>query len=154
MSAVEALSQYMTPDWAAIELVDRYFPHEEGYIEPSCGRGAFLRAFPAGVPGAGVEIDPVLAIAARESTNRPVVVGDFRTVDLPLPFRATAIVGNPPFKRNPWRCGDARPDLSRGRRSSADTEQVLAAEDPADLAAHRCLHSPRHLVPAATIFIR
>lgn len=93
------LGQYMTPDWAAVELVERYFGHltsDDQVIEPSCGAGAFLRAIPDQVPALGVEIDPALAAQARRSSGRPVIVGDFRMVDLPV--RATAIIGNPPFQ--------------------------------------------------------
>lgn len=93
------LGQVMTPDWAAQALVEHYFADlgpDDHVIEPSCGRGAFLRALPDDVPALGVEIDPELAAAARRLTGRPVVVGDFRMVDLPV--RATAIIGNPPFQ--------------------------------------------------------
>ncbi len=92
------LGQHMTPDWVTLELVARDFAREEGYVEPTCGRGSFLRAFPAGVPAMGVEIDPEMARFARANSGRPVIVGDFRTVD--LPFQPTAIVGNPPFKQS------------------------------------------------------
>jgi len=92
------LGQWMTPDWASGELIDRYFPREEGYIEPSCGRGSFLRAFPSSAPAIGVEIDPELATFAQTSSGRAVIVGDFCTVE--LPFQPTAIVGNPPFKQS------------------------------------------------------
>jgi len=88
----------MTPDWAAIELVDRYFgdlPAGAGVVEPACGRGAFLRALPAHLQVVGVEIDTALASVAERSSGRPVIVGDFRMVD--LPFVPQAIVGNPPF---------------------------------------------------------
>lgn len=93
------LGQFMTPDWAALELVDRYFGDlgsKDQVIEPSCGTGSFLRAIPDFVPAIGVEIDPALAAVAKK-TGRRVIVGDFRMVDLPL--RATAIVGNPPFQK-------------------------------------------------------
>lgn len=99
MSDVIRLGQYMTPDWAAAELVDKFFPRLQSgdqVIEPSCGRGAFLRAIPAHVPALGVEIDPALAERARRSTGRHVIVGDFRMVDLPV--RPTMILGNPPFR--------------------------------------------------------
>lgn len=92
------LGQYMTPDWAAMALVDRYFPDlcsSDRVIEPTCGRGAFLRAIPDYVPAVGVEIDPQLAAEARRLSGRPVVVGDFRIAK--LPFSPTAIIGNPPF---------------------------------------------------------
>lgn len=98
MSRQVELGQYMTPDWVSVELVDRYFPREEGYIEPSCGRGSFLRAFSSAIPAVGVEIDPDMARVARESSGRSVIVGDFRAVDLSI--RATAVVGNPPFKQS------------------------------------------------------
>lgn len=97
MTNVVRLSQYMTPDWAAEALVERYFPDlTGGVVEPSCGRGSFLRALPAHVPAVGVEIDPELAAIAKRTTGRPVIVGDFRMVD--LPFVPTAVIGNPPFK--------------------------------------------------------
>lgn len=92
------LGQYMTPDWAAEALVEHYFPSLGAHdlvIEPSCGRGAFLRALPHYVPAIGVEIDPDLAHVAERSTGRRVIVGDFRMVD--LPFTATVMIGNPPF---------------------------------------------------------
>jgi site-specific DNA-methyltransferase (adenine-specific) len=88
----------MTPEWAADELVARYFADlspADTVLEPSCGTGAFLSAIPADVPAYGVEIDPELAAIARANTGRHVVVGDFRMVDLPV--RPTAILGNPPF---------------------------------------------------------
>ena len=92
------LGQYMTPAWAADALVARYF-HDLGardrVLEPSCGRGAFLRAIPAHVAAFGVEIDPELAAVARRSSGRAVIVGDFRMVD--IVDRPTAIIGNPPF---------------------------------------------------------
>lgn len=100
MSDVVRLGQYMTPDWAALELIDRYFGDLTGadqVVEPSCGRGAFLRAIPDYVPTVGVEIDHALAEEARRRSGRRVVVGDFRMVDLPL--TPTAIIGNPPFRK-------------------------------------------------------
>lgn len=93
------LGQYMTPEWAAEELVAHYFGDLtlcDRVLEPSCGTGAFLHAIPSHVPAIGVEIDPALAAIARSHTCREVVLGDFRTVDLPM--RPTAIIGNPPFK--------------------------------------------------------
>lgn len=98
MTTIARLGQYMTPDWAAEALVAQYFgdlSNADQVLEPSCGRGAFLRAIPAHVPVLGVEIDPALAEAAARSTGRPVIVGDFRMVDVPV--RPTAIIGNPPF---------------------------------------------------------
>lgn len=98
MSQRRSLGQYMTPDWAAEALVERYFgdlPAGARVVEPSCGRGAFLRALPAHLEVVGVEVDPDLAIEARRRSGRPVLVGDFRMVD--LPFVPQALVGNPPF---------------------------------------------------------
>lgn len=98
MSKQKTLGQYMTPDWAAEALVERYFPDlgdADFVLEPSCGRGAFLRALPAHVPALGVEIDPELAEAARRSSGRRVIVGDFRMVD--IRDQPTAVIGNPPF---------------------------------------------------------
>lgn len=93
-----SLGQWMTPEWVAQELVGTYFRHLsmfDSVIEPSCGTGAFLSALPDYVPAIGVEIDPALAAIAIESTGRQIIVGDFTQVELP---RATAIIGNPPFK--------------------------------------------------------
>lgn len=100
MTNVVRLGQYMTPDWAALELVDRYFGDLRGsdaVVEPACGRGAFLRALPDYVPAVGVEIDPALAGEARRRSGRRVIVGDFRMVDLPL--APTVVLGNPPFRK-------------------------------------------------------
>jgi len=96
-----ALGQWMTPAWAALELVERYFndlTSEDLVIEPSCGTGSFLHAIPREVDALGVEIDPKLAAIARAATQRRVIDGDFRMVD--LPFTPSAIVGNPPFDKN------------------------------------------------------
>lgn len=93
------LGQWMTPDWAAAALVDQFFPSltaADRGLEPTCGRGAFLRAIPEHVQAVGVEIDPLLAEHARRTSGRPVVVGDVRTTA--LPFRPTFVVGNPPFR--------------------------------------------------------
>lgn len=94
----DALGQFFTPDWAAELLVERYFgdlTSADRVVEPTCGRGAFLRAIPGEVPALGVEIDERLAREAVRLSGRPVVVGDFRAVD--LPWTPTAMVGNPPF---------------------------------------------------------
>ena len=98
MTTIARLGQYMTPHWAAEALVERYFADLSScdqVVEPSCGRGAFLRAIPPHVPAIGVEIDAELAAHARRSTGRTVIVGDFRLVDIAV--RPTAIIGNPPF---------------------------------------------------------
>lgn len=92
------LSQWFTPEWAAAMLVEKYFSSLSGsdlVLEPSCGRGAFLKAIPEHVPVVGVEIDPQLAQIARDTTGRRVITGDFNTVN--LPEGVTAIVGNPPI---------------------------------------------------------
>lgn len=92
-----ALDQYFTPEWAAEVLVAQFFPNLRAtdlIIEPSCGRGSFLKAVPEHVRAVGVEIDAALAAEARENSGREVIIGDFRTVDLPSP---TNIIGNPPF---------------------------------------------------------
>ncbi|MGZ1522248.1 class I SAM-dependent methyltransferase [Xanthomonas citri] len=99
-SRVVELSQYMTPRWAAEELIARFFGNlgsQDFVLEPTCGDGAFLSAIPKLVPAIGVEIDPALASIARASSGRDVIVGDFRTVDLNI--QCTALVGNPPFSR-------------------------------------------------------
>ena len=92
------LSQYMTPEWAAQSLVDQFLPDltpSDVVLEPTCGRGAFLKAVPSHVEAIGVEIDAQLASEAAAATGRRVLCGDFRTIELPeLP---TAIIGNPPF---------------------------------------------------------
>jgi site-specific DNA-methyltransferase (adenine-specific) len=93
----KSFDQYLTPEWAALALVEEFFPdlgENDLVIEPSCGRGAFLKAIPDHVRAIGVEIDAGLAQEAIENSGRPVIVGDFRTVDLP---QATAVIGNPPF---------------------------------------------------------
>lgn len=98
MNKIKTLGQVMTPQWAADELVAQYFGDLSGsdfVIEPSCGTGAFLRAIPAHVPSVGVEIDRELAAVAAKASGREIIVGDFRDVD--LPFKPTAIIGNPPF---------------------------------------------------------
>lgn len=90
--------QFFTPEWAALALVERYFPAltaADRVVEPSCGRGAFLKAIPPETPALGVELDPALAAWAARDSGRPVLCGDFRTVA--LPWNPTVILGNPPF---------------------------------------------------------
>jgi predicted RNA methylase len=92
------LEQYWTPAWASESLMEHFFPNltaSDGVIDPACGLGSFLQAIPAHVPAIGVEIDPTLISAARENTGRNVICGDFTTI--PLDFKPTVIVGNPPF---------------------------------------------------------
>lgn len=93
------LAQWFTPEWAAALLVEPYFPtltSSDLVLEPSCGRGAFLKAIPSHVPVIGVEIDPELAQIARDCTGRQVIVGNFDSAALPEGI--TAIVGNPPYE--------------------------------------------------------
>jgi len=90
--------QWFTPVWAAEALFATHFGHlGEGdlVLEPTCGTGNFLKAVPAHVRALGVELDPVLAEAARRATGRPVITGDYTHVD--LPDDPTAVIGNPPF---------------------------------------------------------
>jgi predicted RNA methylase len=92
------LHQFFTPEWAAQQLVDDFFGDlsaSDRVLEPTCGRGAFLKAIPAHVEAMGVEIDADLADEAASATGRRVMVGDIRKVT--LAFEPTAIVGNPPF---------------------------------------------------------
>lgn len=91
------LHQWFTPEWAAEELIAKFFPSlgvADLVIEPSCGRGAFLKAIPIVAEAIGVEIDPILAEEARCNTGREILCGDFTQISLPP---ASAIVGNPPF---------------------------------------------------------
>jgi site-specific DNA-methyltransferase (adenine-specific) len=71
-------------------------PGRDLVLEPSCGRGAFLKAIPRAVEAVGVEIDPLFAAEAAANTGRRVICGDFRTVELDV--KPTLIVGNPPYK--------------------------------------------------------
>lgn len=94
------LHQWFTPAWAAEAIVESKFGWlRAGHrvIEPSCGDGAFLCAFPAQVDVLGVEIDGALAALARQASGRPVLTGDFLTLAQEQLGQADAIVGNPPF---------------------------------------------------------
>lgn len=111
------LDQWFTPEWAADALVEQFFADlspADLVIEPSCGRGAFLKAIPDHVPAFGVEIDAELAAEAADNSGRPVLCGDFRTIDLggadpaaespsgglrelTRAVRPTVLLGNPPF---------------------------------------------------------
>ncbi|MDO7931537.1 class I SAM-dependent methyltransferase [Xanthomonas euvesicatoria pv. eucalypti] len=99
MTKAKLLSQYMTPDWAASLCIERFLPDlgpQDLVFEPTCGRGAFLRAVPDHVPAIGMELDPELAAHAAITSGRTVVVGDVLTA--PFPEGITTIVGNPPFR--------------------------------------------------------
>lgn len=94
-----SLSQWMTPAWAAEMVVEIALGEatETGVIlEPSCGTGRLLAAIPNAIEAIGVEIDPRLADVASKATGRQVVIGDFRTVRLPV-TEAALLVANPPF---------------------------------------------------------
>jgi hypothetical protein len=111
--------QYLTPAWAAERIYERYFSDltsKDRVLEPSCGKGAFLKTVPREIPAIGVELDPALAAQAREISGREVVVGDFTTLD--LDFKPTAIIGNPPFSMDVSmeflrRAGELLPDNGR-----------------------------------------
>lgn len=93
------LGQYPTPQWVADALVERHFAdlgRGDTVIEPSCGPGRFLQALPPEVAAVGVELDPQLAALAAQLTGRPIIHGDFTTVELDV--EPTAIIGNPPFQ--------------------------------------------------------
>jgi hypothetical protein len=93
-----ARCQYFTPEWACLELVEKFFPNlnkSDLVLEPSCGLGAFLKAIPGDVPAIGVELDPVVAETCRRNTCREIITGDFCSVILPEGI--TKVIGNPPF---------------------------------------------------------
>lgn len=100
----EALGQFFTAEWAAEELFRWMEPMLcQGNLgktaiicEPSCGKGAMLKAIPKTYRAFGVEIDPELAQIAAIRSGREVVQGDFRTCQ--LPEKPTAFFGNPPFQ--------------------------------------------------------
>lgn len=97
--ANRALGQFFTPTWAAELLVKRHFPdlkHGDLVLDPTCGDGRFLMALPKGVRGYGVEIDPIVAAAARKNTGFEIVTGDIRTTEIDI--RPAVIVGNPPYQ--------------------------------------------------------
>src|SRR3546814_2869563 len=54
-----------------------------GVIEPSCGTGSFLSAIPQHLPAYGVDIDPDIAAVAKANSGRQVIIGDFRSIELP-----------------------------------------------------------------------
>ncbi|MFA4085260.1 class I SAM-dependent methyltransferase [Mycobacteroides salmoniphilum] len=98
---VAALGQFPTPAWAADALVRQHLSElgtDDLVLEPTCGPGRFLAAIPAHVQALGVEIDPAQAEQARMLTGRPVITGDFLTVEIPQ--RPTVVLGNPPFATN------------------------------------------------------
>lgn len=93
-----SLGQYMTPSWAAEAIVEHALPRfADGaiVIEPSCGIGRFLDVLPKRYRNIGIELDHELAGRAI-AAGHEVVIGDYRTCDLPVD-RADAVIGNPPF---------------------------------------------------------
>ena len=97
-AADQARDFYPTPFWLAEAIVGKYFgdlDRDDLVLEPTCGDGRVLRAIPAHVPAVGVERDPALAETARRLTGRPILTGDILTI--PLAFRPTTIIANPPF---------------------------------------------------------
>jgi site-specific DNA-methyltransferase (adenine-specific) len=71
--------QWFTPVFAAARLIEFHFPdltEDDMIVEPTCGSGNFLKALPDHVPAYGVELDPEIAMIARQSTGRHVVTGD------------------------------------------------------------------------------
>lgn len=95
------LHQWFTPAWAAEAIVDQEFGWlRAGHrvVEPSCGDGAFLCAIPAAVEALGIEIDPAMAALARQHSGRPVLTGDFLSLDAAAIGRVDAVIGNPPFE--------------------------------------------------------
>ncbi len=92
------LGQYFTPVWSAQKLVEAFFSHlrSDAYvIEPTCGDGRFIQVLPDTMRVVGVEIDPVMADAARMRTGRHIITADFREVD--IEGDADAVIGNPPY---------------------------------------------------------
>lgn len=100
MNNQKRFNQYFTPVWAAELLLKRHFPGLEPgrdcILDPTCGAGHFLMPIPEEVQAFGVEIDPEQAQAARDNTGREIVTSDFLSAE--LPFKPSAIVGNPPFE--------------------------------------------------------
>ena len=93
------LNQYFTAPWFATLMVQKYLPEltsSDLVLEPSCGMGSLLKAIPSHVGAVGVELDREVALKAKSTSGRDVLVGDFTTID--IPFNPTAIIGNPPFK--------------------------------------------------------
>jgi hypothetical protein len=93
------LGQFFTPIWACELLYEKYFRHftaSDHVLEPSAGTGNMLTVIPNDIPAYGIEIDPVLAKQAELVSGRTILIGDFRTIELPA--QPTVILGNPPFQ--------------------------------------------------------
>jgi len=96
VAVAPAIDYYPTPSWLAHALVARAaLRSRETVLEPTCGDGAILAQIPANVRAIGIEVDPVLATAARSATGREIVVGDVLETALPVPL--DAVIANPPF---------------------------------------------------------
>lgn len=94
-----ARGQFFTPTWTAELLLRRAFPSlgpDDLVLDPTCGDGRFLMAVPDGVRAIGVETDPDVAAEARLNSGRQVLTGDFLQIE--IPDRPTAIIGNPPYR--------------------------------------------------------
>lgn len=91
-------TQGQTPNWAAELAVEMFghLPPGQRILEPTCGRGAFLRTIPPEHEAIGVELDPELAQISRSVSGRQVITGDIRTAE--VPFTPTHLIGNPPFR--------------------------------------------------------
>lgn len=97
-----SLHQYFTPEWAAEELIAKFFPNltqSDLVIDAGCGRGAFLKAVPAIAEAIGVDIDPIMVEEAKANTGREVICADFGDPEIPSQLgHCSAVIGNPPFK--------------------------------------------------------
>lgn len=86
------LDQFYTDDDVAKEMYDwfctQFDPNELVFVEPSAGRGAFSRLFPA--DSLAYDIDP---------QGPGIIKADFLSTPLPKAGRV-AVVGNPPFGKN------------------------------------------------------
>lgn len=97
--------QFMTPEWMADALIEEHFDYlvaGDRAVEPSCGKGAFLKAMPDEIEIIGVELDPDLAQIARSQCDRQIITGDFRLVDLPDQLAAERAFGNYERGRFVW----------------------------------------------------
>lgn len=92
------LHQWFTPFWAAEMFANDVLDGlgQVGVIEPSCGTGSFLSAIPQHLPAYGVDIDPDIAAVAKANSGRQVIIGDFRSIELPEQD-VSVVLGNPPF---------------------------------------------------------
>lgn len=146
-------SQWLTPEWAAQAIVDEFWPDltpDELVLEPSCGRGAFLKAVPAHVPAVGVELDPALAAFAAVNTGRTVLCGDFRTLHLGAEHDPRAIQTHDSSRwggpEHPDRPGGTSPEQRSGRAAGGRCrqERLLAVHVGGEPGSS----GPRDLLPA------